>query len=78
MFYDLNVVTVTAVALSRSVQLSTAVTFRCGPAGSIEAAARRGPATVRLAKRLECSSAVSSRLSDIAHSQGEQADRQNY
>jgi len=34
-------ITVTAVAHSRSVQLSTAVTFRCGPACSIEAAARR-------------------------------------
>jgi len=37
-----------------------------------------GPATARLAKRLECSSAVSSRLSDTAHSQAEQGDMQNY
>jgi hypothetical protein len=37
-----------------------------------------GPATTRLSKRLECSSAVSSRLSDIAHSQAEKANRQNY
>jgi hypothetical protein len=36
-----------------------------------------GPATARLAKRLECSSAVSSRLCDSAHSQAEQVDRQN-
>jgi hypothetical protein len=41
MFYDLNVVTLTAVAHSRSLQLSTAVTVRCGPAGSIEVAVRR-------------------------------------
>jgi len=39
--HDLNVVTVTPVAHSKSVQLSTAVTFWCGPAGSIEAATRR-------------------------------------
>jgi len=38
--YKLNVVTVTAVAHSTSVRLSTAVAFRCGPAGSIEGAAR--------------------------------------
>jgi len=38
--HNLIVVTVTAVAHSRSVQLSTAVTFRCGLACSIEAAAR--------------------------------------
>jgi hypothetical protein len=37
-----------------------------------------GPATARLAKRLECSSAVSSRVCDSAHSQAEQVDRQNY
>ena len=37
-----------------------------------------GPATARLAKILECSSDVSSRLSDTAHSQAEQVDRQNY
>ena len=37
-----------------------------------------GPATARLAKRLQCSSAVSSRLSDTAHSQAEQTDRQHY
>jgi len=37
-----------------------------------------GPATARRAKRLECSSAVSSMLSDTAHSQAEQLDRQNY
>ena len=36
-----------------------------------------GPATARLAKRQECSSAVSSMLSDTAHSQAEQVDRQN-
>jgi hypothetical protein len=37
-----------------------------------------GPATACLAKRLECSSAVSSsKLSDTAHGQAEQADRQN-
>jgi hypothetical protein len=37
-----------------------------------------GPATARIAKRLECSSAVSSsKLSDTAHSQAEQADRKN-
>ena len=33
-----------------------------------------GPATARLAERLECSSAVSSRLSDTAHSQAEQVN----
>jgi hypothetical protein len=37
-----------------------------------------GPAAVRPAKRLECSSAVSSRLRDIANSKGEQGERQNY
>jgi hypothetical protein len=37
-----------------------------------------GPATVRIAERLECSSAVRSRLCDNAHSQTEQADRQNF
>jgi hypothetical protein len=37
-----------------------------------------GLPTARQAKRLECSSAVSSRLSDTAHSQAEQVDRQNY
>jgi hypothetical protein len=73
----LSVVTVAAVAHSRSAQLSTAVTFRFGPASSIESAARR-TAAARLAKRLECSSAVSSRLSDTAHSQAEETDRQNY
>jgi hypothetical protein len=41
MFNDLNVVTLTAVAHSRREHLSTAVTVRCGPAGSIEGAARR-------------------------------------
>jgi len=37
-----------------------------------------GPTTVRLVKRLECSSAVSSRLSDTAQSHAEQEDRQTY
>jgi hypothetical protein len=37
-----------------------------------------GPATAGLAERLECSSAVSSRLCDTSHSQAEQADRQHY
>jgi len=37
-----------------------------------------GLATARLAKRLECSSTVSSRLCDSAHSQAEQVDRQHY
>jgi hypothetical protein len=37
-----------------------------------------GPATARLAKGLECSSAVSSRLCDTAHSEEEQAGRENY
>jgi hypothetical protein len=36
------------------------------------------PSTVLVAKRLECYSAVSSRLCDIAHSKGEQADKKNY
>ena len=36
------------------------------------------PTNARLAKRLMCPSAVSSRLSDIVHSQAEQTDRQNY
>jgi len=39
-FYKLNVFTVTAAAHSTNVQLCTAVTFRCGPAGSIEVEAR--------------------------------------
>jgi len=38
--YKLNVVTVTAAAHSISVQLCTAVTFRCDAACSIEGAAR--------------------------------------
>ena len=75
--HKLTVVTVTAIAHNRSVQLSTAVGFRCGPAGSIEGVAEGGPATSRLAKRLDCSSAVSSRLCDTAHSQAEQPDSQN-
>ena len=37
-----------------------------------------GPATAHLAKRLQCSSAVSSRLCDSAHSQAEQVHGQNY
>ena len=37
-----------------------------------------GPATARLANRLECSSAVSSKLCDTAHSRAEETDRQNY
>jgi hypothetical protein len=40
-FCDLNVITVAAVALSRSAQLSTAVRFGCGPDGTFEGAARR-------------------------------------
>jgi len=40
-FLDVTVVTVTTAAHSRSVQLSTAVRFRCGPAGSIEGATSR-------------------------------------
>jgi len=37
-----------------------------------------GPVTAHLAKRLECSSAVSSRVCDSVHSQAEQVDGQNY
>jgi hypothetical protein len=73
---NLNVVTVTAVARSTSVRLSTAVTFRCGLAGSIETATRRR--TGDCTSALECSSDVSSRLSDTAHNQAEQAGKQNY
>jgi hypothetical protein len=70
-----TVVTVTAVAHCRNVQFSTGLTFRGGPAGSTEGAARR---TTGDCKRLECSSGVSgSMLSDTAHSQAEQADRQH-
>jgi hypothetical protein len=66
--HDLTVVTVTAVAHSRIVQLSTAVTFRCGLPVLSKVQPEGGPATARLAKRLECSSAVSNRLCDTAHS----------
>jgi hypothetical protein len=72
------VVTVTAVSHSRSVQSPAAVTLRCGLPVLSKPQPEVGPATVRIAKRLERSSAVSSRLSDIAHSQAEQAERKNY
>jgi hypothetical protein len=72
------VVTVTAVSQSRRVQSPTAVTLQCGLPILSKPQPEVGPATALLAKSLERSSAVSSGLSDIAHSQAEQAERKNY
>ena len=68
----------TAVAHSRSVQLSTAVMFLFGLPVLSKPQPEGGPTTTHLAKRLECCSAVSSRLCDSAHSQAEQVDGQNF
>ena len=72
-------VTVRADAHGRKVQLSTAVRFRCALPVISKALPAEGPATLRLAKRFESPSAVSSsKLSNTAHSQAQQAEKQNY
>ena len=76
--HNLNVLTVPAVADSTSVQLSTAVTSGVALPVLSKLQPEGGPATAGLANRLECPSAVSSRLSDTAHTQVEQTGRQNY